>query len=476
MKKVLHISTECYPAAKSGGLGDVVGALPIYQKNVGYRGSVIIPKYDLPWFSKQSFRSKYKGQLNIGGASYDFEVLKLKGEVLPYTFYCIDIVGLFDRSSIYLNENGGGFKDEPTRNIGFQRAVLQWLLVKKHSFDLLHCHDHQTGLIPFMLKYVPAFDKLASTPTIFTIHNAQYKGLFQWTDQHLLPAYDPIHNGWLDWDNCIHSLACAVKVADGITTVSPSYMEEITNHSGSLEYLFKSESHKCVGVLNGIDSKAWDPKTDNFLEHKRTRQWSTFKSKNKKALCTAYDLNPKFPLIGFIGRFAIEKGVDLIPDAVSAICQSHEEVNFIILGSGDKSMEEDILQLQSNLPDRVKALIMYNEGLAHNIYAGCDFLMMPSRFEPCGLNQMYAMRYGTIPIVRSTGGLKDTVPDISENGNGIAFHRSDAEDLRQAIDRAILLYSQEPTFKNLLKNVIQLDYSWEASIKLYANLYNKVIS
>jgi len=420
MKKVLHISTECYPAAKSGGLGDVVGALPIYQSKTGYQGSVIIPKYDLPWFNKQKFRSKHQGELNLGDRIYNFEVLKLKNDALPYTFYCIDLPELFDRTSIYLNNEGQGFADEPERNIGFQRAVLQWLCVKKHKFDLLHCHDHQTGLIPFMLKCSEEFDLISDTPTIFTIHNAQYKGLFQWTDQHLLPSYDVKNNGWLDWDNCIHSLASAVKLADKVTTVSPSYMVEITNHSGSLEYLFKDQHDKCSGIINGIDNNAWDPKTDTFLKHKRTHRW-------------------------------------------------------IILGSGDKSMEQEIVNLEAANPDQVKALIMYNEGVAHEIYAGCDFLMMPSRFEPCGLNQMYAMRYGTIPVVRSTGGLKDTVPDYKDSGNGIAYAESSVSGLSNALTRAIAL-SQKEEFKKLRKKIVSLDFSWQQSIKLYADLYNEVLA
>lgn len=475
MKKVLHISTECYPAAKSGGLGDVVGALPIYQSKTGYQGSVIIPKYDLPWFNKQKFRSKHQGELNLGDRNYNFEVLKLKNDALPYTFYCIDLPELFDRTSIYLNNEGQGFADEPERNIGFQRAVLQWLCVKKHKFDLLHCHDHQTGLIPFMLKCSEEFDLISDTPTIFTIHNAQYKGLFQWTDQHLLPSYDVKNNGWLDWDNCIHSLASAVKLADKVTTVSPSYMVEITNHSGSLEYLFKDQHDKCSGIINGIDNNAWDPKTDTFLKHKRTHRWNTFKSKNKKQLCELYNLNDEYPLIGFIGRFAIEKGADLIAEAVTNVCDANSKVNFIILGSGDKSMEQEIVNLEAANPDQVKALIMYNEGVAHEIYAGCDFLMMPSRFEPCGLNQMYAMRYGTIPVVRSTGGLKDTVPDYKDSGNGIAYAESSVSGLSNALTRAIAL-SQKEEFKKLRKKIVSLDFSWQQSIKLYADLYNEVLA
>ena len=475
MKKVLHISTECYPAAKSGGLGDVVGALPIYQPEVNIKGSVIIPKYDLPWFTKQSFRSKHKGVIEFNDHDVSFEILKLKEDVLPYTFYCVDIPELFDRPSIYLDIDGNGFKDEPKRNIGFQRAVLQWLIVKKNAFDLLHCHDHQTGLIPFMIKYVPAFKEISKTPTVFTIHNAQYKGLFQWTEQHLLPEYDRQLNGWLDWDNCIHSLAAAVKLADQVTTVSPNYMDEITENSGSLEYLFKSEAYKCQGVLNGIDTNTWNPKTDPFLSNKRTAQWASFKSKNKKELCKKNGLKSKNPLIGFIGRFAIEKGVDLIADAIELILDQDAKVSFVILGSGDKKMEQELLSLESKYPEVVSVLVMYNEQVAHEIYAACDFLMMPSRFEPCGLNQMYAMRYGTIPIVRSTGGLKDTVPDIKENGNGIAYIHNSSEGLADASARSIELFDDKNTFKELRKKIVGLDFSWEQSVKLYAEIYDHIV-
>ncbi|MBT8221144.1 MAG: glycogen/starch synthase, partial [Bacteroidia bacterium] len=341
MKKVLHVSTECFPAAKSGGLGDVVGALPIYQPQVDVKASVVIPYYDLPWFAQQKFKCKYKGVLRIDGDNINFEVLRLTSKVLEYPLYAVSLPGLFDRPSIYLADHGEGFGDEPKRNIGFQRAVVQWLTNKKQKFDIIHCHDHQSGLIPFFLKFVGEFERIRNIPTILTIHNAQYRGQFDWTDQYLLPEYDRNFNGWLDWDNCIHSLAAAVKLADRVTTVSPSYMDEITHSSGSLEYLFKSEATKCSGILNGIDTKAWDTRTDKFLDIPRKRQWAPFKSKNKELLCDKYNLNPEFPLISFIGRLAYEKGADLLADAVSRVCHTNKKVSFILLGSGDRQMEQN---------------------------------------------------------------------------------------------------------------------------------------
>ncbi|NNC94059.1 MAG: glycogen synthase [Chitinophagales bacterium] len=475
MKKVLHISTECYPAAKSGGLGDVVGALPVYQEKFDIEASVIIPKYNLPWFQKQNFTTEFSGHIQLAEYGYNFEVQKLKDGVLPYPLYCIDIPNLFDRPSIYLDEHGKGYQDEPQRNIAFQRTILQWLVKCNKDFDLLHCHDHQSGLIPFFTKFVPKFSSLSWIPTIFTIHNAQYRGIFQWYFQKYLPAYDWQHNGWLDWDHCINSLAAAVKVADIVTTVSPNYMAEISMYSGNLETLFRSEQQKCTGIINGIDTEVWDPKTDKYLDHKRTHHWQTFKNKNKKSLCEEFNLDPKLPLISFIGRLANEKGADFLGESIYHACKMQSNASFILLGSGDKEIENDLLTLQSYFPDRVASIIKYDEGLAHKIYAGSDFLMMPSRFEPCGLNQMYAMHYGTIPIVRSTGGLKDTVPDISEDGNGIAYLESSAGALTHSIMRALELYSNKEQFKKLRKKVIAIDFSWEKSAQKYFDLYHQIL-
>lgn len=476
MKKVLHIATECYPAAKAGGMGDVVGALPLYLPEQGIEGSVIIPKYDREWFENQPLTSIYHGSIVLGGDKVGYEIYSLDSKVLGYPFYCVDIPGLFDRKDIYLAEDGHGYRDEGERNISFQLAVLHWLMNDTGRADVLHCHDHMTGLIPFFVKYCPEFDLLAEKPTVFTIHNGQYRGVFDWSIRHILPSFDDRFGGLLDWDGHINSLAAAIKCAWRVNTVSPSYMDELISDFDTLTPLVRHEREKCRGIINGIDHLLWDPATDAFLHHHlHEGKWKSFKAKNKNALLKRFGLKSRRPLIGFIGRMAHQKGADLLQYAVEQCLNKKLKFSTIILGSGDKSIEGDLCDLARKYPKDVEVIIAYDEGLARAIYAGCDYLMMPSRFEPCGLNQMYAMRYGTIPIVSHVGGLKDTVPDIKNGGHGIVSRTMDGEGFCETIERAIDFYDQKSTFAKHLKKIIALDYSWSNSADKYTSLYMEVI-
>ena len=474
MIKALHISTECYPAAKAGGMGDVVGSLPIYLPGAGVRASVVIPKYDNKWFAAQSFSVVEKGSFTMGQEKIKYKVEKLVSENLGFPFYCINIPKKFDRPQIYLAEDGNAFPDEPERNLSFQIAVVEWLAKGKQSFDVLHCHDHMTGLITFMIKHVEKYKSLSKVPSFFTIHNGQYRGEWDWSKGALFPKFDEKNRGLLDWDKKINGLATAIKCAWKVNTVSPSYMEELVTDLDRLTTLMRDEQDKCIGILNGIDDQVWDPSTDKFLDiHLEGDDWKTFKSENKASLTKKFKLKGKKPLISFIGRFAYEKGADLLAPTIEQYLKRRDDINFLILGSGSKDIESDIQAVVSRYPKRVAAMIAYDEKLARHIYAGSDFLMMPSRFEPCGLNQMFSMRYGTIPIVRSIGGLKDTVPDISLAGNGIAFKDAMMSDILQALDRAAKLYSSMKKFNNLRDKICALDYSWGSSAQQYADLYRE---
>lgn len=267
MKNVLHVSSECYPAAKAGGMGDVVGALPAYLPEHGIKAAVVIPKYKTKWFEGRSFNTIYSSTFPLGDQSQAFSVQKLVNEDILFPFYCIDLPGLFDRDAIYLAEDGHGFKDEPKRNIAFQTAVMEWLLIRYERFDVIHVHDHMTGLIPFFMKHCPRYDKLKTTPSLLTVHNGAYRGEFIWEEvKSFLPEYRAEDGGILDWDGKINSLATAIKCTWGINTVSPAYMKELMNDSDTLIPLYASEKEKCHGILNGIDNKLWDPRTDKYLE------------------------------------------------------------------------------------------------------------------------------------------------------------------------------------------------------------------
>lgn len=476
-KKVLHISTECFPAAKAGGMADVVGALPNYQSEVGWDASVIIPKYDLPWFKKNTFSVVHEGVLDMEFIAYPFSILQYQGKELAYDFYCIDIPHLYARSSIYLNTHGHGYGDEAERNMALQRCTLQWLS-HSHSlnFDLIHCHDHQVAFVPFMIKYCKEYQRLKSIPTFYTIHNGEYNSRLPWSRRFMLAEFPPERASSLDWNYAIDAVNAAMRYADHINAVSPTYLEELKMSLGPLKLMMNEDPSRFSGILNGIDENMWDPKTDNYLKNKLAKSWDTFKVKNKRDLLTGLYRIEDVPLISFIGRFAYQKGGDLLSPAIERILARFGFVNFFILGSGDKDLESNIQSLRDRYPERVGCYIGYNEGVAHIVYAASDFILMPSRFEPCGLNQMFAMRYGTVTIARETGGLKDTVVDYMAGGTGISFTHDNVDDLTLAMARALQLYKEKDQLVEVRNRGIKSDYSWKKSAKIYSDIYNKLIA
>jgi starch synthase len=344
--------------------------------------------------------------------------------------------------------------------------------------DLVHCHDHHSGLVPFMMYHSSLYRKLANIPTVFTIHNGQYHGAFGWDGLSYLPEIDFYKTGLLEWSGGINPLASAVKCCWKFTTVSPSYLQELSINSNGLEYLFYVERFKGSGIVNGIDTEIWNSETDPMLPEKFTVATVTKgKLKNKELLCEKFGLSVKKPLIAFIGRLVFEKGSDMLPEAIERSFQEHgNNVNFLILGTGETETEIALQELKTLYPKNCNVFIGYDEALAHLIYAGADFLLMPSRVEPCGLNQLYAIRYGTVPVVRSTGGLKDTVIDIAdEGGYGIRFNNVSVNDISASITRAIVLYKDAKKMQLLRKRMMGLDFSWYRSAKEYIDLYESLI-
>ncbi len=488
MLKVLHISAECYPAAKTGGLGDVVGSLPKYMCQGGTLTGAIIPKYELKWINNQEWITVYGGSIRSDWRQIAFTVQQHKDNTLGYPLFVVDIPGLYDRPGIYNDPSGAPYSDELERYLVFQQAVLQWVI----SFEpadrpkVLHCHDHHSGLIPFMVKHCPEYKALANIPTVFTIHNGQYQGMFGWRSSHLLPYYDADARGYLEWNGIINPMACAIRCAWAVTTVSQSYLFELHESSLGLEPLFRAEWEKEYGIINGIDADVWDPETDSALGHKlvyskkkdkKAADIQAFKQKNKALLCEWFQFPMDVPLISFIGRMVGEKGSDLLPDAYKNYLHSGGRASFLVLGTGERWTQDQFRSLSYHYPGQINAVIDYNESLAHQIYAGSDFLIMPSRVEPCGLNQMYAMRYGAIPIVRAIGGLKDTVPDIADpsgQGRGITFDTFDLDNLGYAIHRAAAMWHNDPnTIALLRERIMAIDFSWESTIHIYLNVYRR---
>ncbi len=477
--RITHLSAECYPAAKAGGLGDVVGSLPKYLNQLGSHCEVVIPKYDSNWFHVNSFKTVYEGSGRIANSDFKFTVEELKSEDLGFTFYCINIPGRTDRPGIYIDPwSGHGYWDELERNITFQIAALDWIRSRDVKPDIIHCHDHQSALVPFMIKHCFVYETLKDIPTILTVHNAEYHGVHDHSKDVLLPDFNPDVKGILDWDGQFNSLAAGLKTCWQITTVSNNYMSELTRSSSGLEQLFSAERSKSRGILNGIDVNVWDPQTDQHLTHNYTiRNRKSGKAKNKEELCKEFKLDKDKPTIAFIGRLVREKGADLIPDLVKNLIAQNLEFNFIILGTGNPQLHDLFEEMNHDCLGYFDSRLEYNEKLAHNIYAGSDFIFMPSRVEPCGLNQMFAMRYGTIPIVRTTGGLKDTVKDISEkDGYGIRFDDFTIEDAEIAMKRAIQLYSNKKMMADKIATIMKLDFSWEKSAIDYLNLYSELAS
>lgn len=481
MIQVLHISAECYPAAKTGGLADVVGSLPKYYTKAGILSAAIIPKYALKWIQGREWVTVYGGSVWVNWKERRFTVQQEAGNSLGYPLFVVDIPGLYDRPGIYNDPSGAPYGDEIERYITFQQTVLDWLL----SFPwqerprVLHCHDHHTALIPWMVKHCPAYQQLAPIPTVFTIHNGQYQGAFGWSSGHLLPPYEAPARTLLDWNGIINPMATAIKTAWAVTTVSESYLYELHESSLGLESLFRQEWRKEYGIVNGIDADVWDPGTDPMVQHRlEGNDIQGFKAKNKKQLCEWFGFPEDAPLISFIGRMVGEKGVDILPDTYRRFIHSGTRACFLVLGTGEPWIQNQFRAMAQQYPGRFNAVIDYNEALSHQIYAGSDFLIMPSRVEPCGLNQMYAMRYGAIPIVRSIGGLKDTVPDIADpsgNGRGIRFDQFSVEDASHALYRAVSMWHNEPGIVAFLRQrIMAVDFSWENTIERYTAIYRRV--
>lgn len=466
--EILHVSAECYPYAKAGGLGDVVGALPKYQNRLGHISKVVCPMYRTKFLYENDFQVVHQGAFGMGHYWFNYSVIKESTNRLGFDLYLVDIFNLLDREKIY------GYDDDPERFTAFQIAVVDWISKWQNKPDVVHVHDHHAALIPFMMQNCSGYRHLASLRTVLTIHNAEYQGWMEWSKSYYLPDWDRWKWGLLDWNKNLNPLAAGIKCATRITTVSPGYLKELRLDANGLEKLFEYEKGKCVGILNGIDEEIWNPATDPYIENEYSIEDSaTGKASNKKLLCEQFGLDAKKPLFVFIGRLVGEKAADLLPTAISdALTYINGEMNFLVLGSGDPGIELQLEQLKGRYMGYYNSQIAYNEKLAHQMYAGADLLLMPSRVEPCGLNQMYAMRYGTIPVVRRTGGLNDTVKDIGEDGGyGICFNQATVGDITNAIYRGVQLFKQKKRAADLVETVMQIDFSWENSAGKYIDVY-----
>ncbi len=467
---IIHVSAECYPVAKAGGLADVVGALPKYQNALGHKASVIMPFYYNKFRDAHTFKDIFTGYARLADITYTFNVIIPQDVDFGYEIYLIDIPGLFDRDSIY------SYDDDIERFITFQIAALNWLNSWEAPVDIVHCHDQHTGFVPFMMSKVWDYRKFEHVPTVFTIHNGEYQGQFGFEKLHYLPPFHSYYNGLVEWNGEMNPLASAIKCAWKVTTVSPSYMNEISFSMKGLEGLLQLEKDKCLGILNGIDVDVWNPETDPLLDvHYGIRNISGGKKALKDKLCEQFNLNPSKPLFVFIGRLVKEKGADILPDVVyQTMINFPGEQNILVLGSGEQVIEGALLHMEQLFKGNFCSYIGYNEKLSHEIYGGADFLLMPSRVEPCGLNQLYALRYGTIPIVRRTGGLQDTVIDMGDGGFGFCHNECTTHDVLHSVIRAKAFYSDKKNVRAIRKQIMKIDHSWTKAADEYVELYKSI--
>lgn len=474
--KVLLVSPEVFPYAKTGGLADVAGALPKYLKNFGIEAYGVLPYYTKLVEGKHNLKDTgIRLTVNIDGEK---EVKVYEDESYGYKAYLLRYDPYFDREHLYGTKDGD-YSDNHLRFGLFDKAVLK-LAEKLGDIDLLHINDWQSGLLPLYLKHLDEFSSIRRIKVLLTIHNIAYQGLFP--VETLKPLGIPSHlfnMEGIEFYGKINFLKAGIVYSDAINTVSPTYAEEIQTpeYGYGLEGILKKRSNVLFGVINGIDYEVWDPAKDKHIYYNFSiKNAITGKKENKKYLFKDTGLKGTCkPLFGIVSRLAKQKGFDIFLKVQDKLFE--RDLRLVVLGSGDKIYNDLFVDLSRRYPEKIYAKIgVYDEAFARKIYASSDFFLMPSIYEPCGLGQMISMRFGTIPVVRSTGGLKDTIKDISqEDGYGIRFDNLTEEEFLRAIDRAIELYKDTKKKNAIVKKIMKMDFSWNNSAGEYSRLYNKLV-
>ncbi|MDO4572141.1 MAG: glycogen synthase GlgA, partial [Clostridia bacterium] len=472
--KILLAASECVPFVKTGGLADVAGALPIELVRQGADARVVLPKYriiDEYWRSRMEHVCHF--ELLFGWQWLYCGVEKVETEGV--TWYFIDNQDFFSPDSIY----GDGL-NEGLRFAFFCRAVLEMLPRIDFFPDILHCNDWQTGLIPAMLKtqYIRR-EGYGGVKTLFSIHNLKYQGLFNWKELNGRTGFEDwlYSPQYLEFYGCMSCMKGGLVFADRLLTVSPSYAEEIRMpyYGELLDGLMRERGNAISGILNGIDTVVYDPATDRFLAHHYSAEAPGDKAKCKAALQAECGLavSDETPLIGFIARLSPQKGLDLIECVLDDMLRL--DLQLVFLGKGDRRFEDLLNWASWRYGSRVHTRIALDEGLAHRIYAGADMFLMPSQYEPCGLSQMISLRYGTVPIVRETGGLKDSIipyNQYTDEGTGFSFANYNAHEMLHTIERAVRYYHEDkPLWARLQKRGMQADFSWRHAAGEYMKLY-----
>jgi len=475
--KLVFVTAEADPFVKTGGLGEVMGSLPAFLHKQGVDVRVIMPKYST---IAEHFQRKFKHL-----AHFDVPVAWRKQycgleemEYLGVHYYFIDNEYYFSRPRIY------GEYDDAERFAFFSRAALESLIhIPGFKPDIIHCQDWHTALIPLMLKAFYSQEPLYyPIKTIFTIHNLNYQGVFSKDvlGDILGLGMEYFTENTLEFHGAVNFMKAALLYSDRITTVSPTYAEEIQNpyYGEKLDGLLRKRSKSLIGILNGIDYEVYDPMTDPYLVMPYTN-FSLAKTENKKHLQSVFGLPVQGDkaVLGMVSRLVDQKGVDLLVYVMEELLEL--DVQMVILGTGEQRFEDVLRYFASKCPEKLAVKLEFSDRLAHEVYGGSDMLLMPSRFEPCGISQMIAMHYGTVPIVRETGGLKDTIIPFNEMtgvGNGFSFAHYNAHELLFAVQRAVSIYQEDKfVWDTICKNALKGDYSWERSAKAYLEIYESLL-
>jgi len=481
---ILIASSEVAPFSKTGGLADVCGSLPVALANLGQKPVVVTPAYrslmkaGLPTRPMNVFLDiPIAGKVVRGGLLEG----RLPGSDVPV--YFIDQPGYFDRRELY-RENGEDYKDNCERYVFFSRAVLETVRLLELPVDVVHCNDWQTGLIPALLRieygHASGYE---DTVSLLTIHNMAYQGTF-WHWDMLLTGLDWKYFNWrqMEFYGNLNLLKTGIVFTDAITTVSPQYSQEIQHAPTGcgLEGVLQQRRVDLYGIINGVDYSVWDPAHDQHLPQQYDiHNWRAGKAACKETLARELGLpvQPATPIVGLIGRLADQKGWDLVASVMRRWVQE-SNVQWAILGTGEPVYHQLLHSLAKDFPDRIAARLEFSDRMAHLIEAGADMFLMPSQFEPCGLNQLYSLKYGTVPVVRATGGLADTIVDASDehlaagNANGFSFAAYDTGSLESALRRACDTYTNRPhVWAQLIETGMRQDWSWSHSAHRYIEIY-----
>lgn len=469
MENVLFVASECTPFIKTGGLADVIGSLPqALKQNERMEVRVILPLYDeIPpeWRSQMEYHTSF--DVPLGWRNQEASIYTLKYNDILYYFISNDYY--FTRKGVY------GYYDDGERFIFFSRAVIEALSHLDFKPDILHAHDWQAGMTVALAKILQPVEDMK---TIFTIHNIKYQGIMPigtFADFFNLPSE---HIGGMEWNGMLNCLKSALFHADKITTVSPSYAREILDpyYSEGLHPILLERSEDLVGILNGIDTREYNPLVDPALPV-NYRSARARKKDNKVAIQEKLGLpiDGEKPLYTIITRLVEQKGLHLVQHIIDEFLQ--EDIQLIILGTGDQEFESYFAEAANRHPHKLVTLLTFDEGLARQLYASADFFIMPSKFEPCGLAQLIALQYKTVPIVRETGGLRDTVSSFNEitgEGNGFSFTNYNAHDLLAVLRYSLAIYHEPLHWPQLIRNVNRSQFSWKDSAREYANMYESL--